>query len=116
MFRVIVAGSRDFDDYKLLKSKLDFYLKNKKDIVIMSGTARGADKLGEQYAKEKGYQLLKFPADWNTYGKRAGYIRNKEMLKNADAVICFWDGISKGTEHMIEITRKINKPLRVVKY
>ena len=76
-FRVIVAGSRNFDDYGLLSDTLDKLLQNKgKDVVIVSGTARGADTLGEQYAAERGFQISRFPADWDRFGKSAGYRRN----------------------------------------
>lgn len=119
VFRVIVAGSRDFNDYKLLETKLDHYLKNKVvagyNIVIVSGTARGADQLGELYASNKGYSIAKYPADWSL-GKRAGYIRNDLMANNADACVCFWDGISRGTKHMIDIAERKQLISRVVMY
>ena len=119
-FKVIIAGGRDFDDYNMLKTHCDKILSNKRNngyrIIIISGTARGADTLGEQYAKEKGYEVLRFPADWNTYGKRAGYIRNEEMSEHADACICFWDSISNGTRHMINIAKEKRLPLRIVTY
>ena len=58
-FKVIIAGGRDFNNYELLKAKCDYYLSNldEADVVIVSGAARGADKLGEQYAKERGYKI-----------------------------------------------------------
>jgi YspA, cpYpsA-related SLOG family len=118
MFKVIVAGSRDFNDYELLKRKLDVALMHKvsEGITIISGTARGADKLGERYAAEKGYNVIRMSADWNTYGKRAGYIRNEEMAKIADALVAFWDGKSRGTYHMINIAKRYNLPIIVVNY
>lgn len=64
----------------------------KDDITVVSGKARGADTLGEQYAKEHGYSIQYFPADWERYGKAAGYLRNTEMAKNADALVAFWTG------------------------
>ena len=118
-FRVIIAGSRGFNDYNLLEEKCDFLLSEKvktHDIVIVSGTARGADKLGERYARERGYELEAHPADWDKYGKSAGYRRNQEMAEVADAVICFWDGTSKGTKHMIDIAKEKNLMLRVIQY
>lgn len=107
IFRVIVAGSRDFTDYDLLKSKLDFLLKNRNNIIIVSGTAKGADKLGEQYAKERGYKIAEYPADWSL-GKKAGYLRNKQMAENADAAVIFWDGESPGSKHMIDLAKEKN--------
>ncbi len=76
MFRVIIAGSRDFSDYVLLRQTMDILLSNiKEDITVVCGKARGADTLGEQYAKERGYAVAYFPADWDKYGKAAGFIR-----------------------------------------
>ena len=115
-FKVIIAGGRDFNDYKLLKQKADFILQNQTEIEIVSGAARGADKLGERYAKEKGYSISSHPADWDKYGKSAGYIRNKEMAEYADALIAFWDGKSKGTKHMIDLAEKQGLKNKVVKY
>lgn len=115
-FRVIVAGSRDFTDYELLKRKLDVILANKspKDITIVSGTARGADQLGERYATERGYNIARFPADWDTFGKSAGHRRNAQMADNADALIAFWDGKSRGTGGMIDIAKKRDLLIRIV--
>ena len=101
--KIIIAGSRNFVDYTKLKTVCDFTLKNQKDIEIVSGTASGADKLGERYAKENGYPVKKFPADWKKNGKAAGPIRNKQMAEYADGLIVFWDGKSKGTESMINL-------------
>ena len=77
-FKVIIAGGRDFSDYELLKSKCDYYLSNLDNpkVIIISGAARGADSLGEQYARERGYDIDSHPADWDKYGKSAGYRRN----------------------------------------
>lgn len=118
-FRVVVAGGREFSDYETLARFLDRLLKNKVDthsIAIVSGCARGADKLGERYANERKYQLLQFPADWDRHGKSAGYKRNKVMAQNSDASAIFWDGQSKGTKHMIDLTQQYGNPLRICRY
>lgn len=116
-FKVIIAGGREFDDYPLLEKTMDNLLSNVKvNIVVVCGMARGADSLGEKYAKSKGYQIDYFPADWKLYGKRAGYIRNEQMAKNADALVAFWDGQSRGTKHMIDLARKYNLKVRVKRY
>lgn len=104
--KVIIAGTRTFSDYEKLKDHCDFLLSDQPEVEIVSGNAAGADKLGEQYAKEKGYKLTVFPADWNKYGKRAGYLRNKQMAEYADGLIAFWDGKSRGTEMMIKLAEK----------
>lgn len=116
MFKLVVAGGRDFSDYDLLKCKLDRLLANKKDIVIVCGGAKGADALGEKYAMERGYIIQYFLADWDTHGKSAGYKRNKQMAMNSDATVAFWDGKSKGTKHMIDLTKTYGNALRVIKY
>lgn len=118
VFRLIVAGSRDFVNYELLKQKCDSLLSLKKQthsIVIVSGTARGADQLGERYAAERGYQVERFPADWENDGKAAGPIRNAQMAAYADALVAFWDGRSRGTKDMIERAEMRNLPVRVIR-
>jgi hypothetical protein len=119
-YKIIVAGGRKFNNYDLLKDKLDYYLKDKinqgYDIVIVSGTATGADSLGEKYAIEKGYKIERYPAEWDNYGLSAGYKRNVEMAKVANACVVFWNGTSKGSKHMIDIATNRNIPLRIVKY
>lgn len=62
--------------------------------------------MGERYAKERGYAVSEHPADWDRYGKSAGYIRNKEMAEEADALMAFWDGKSRGTMHMINLAKE----------
>jgi hypothetical protein len=114
--KVIIAGSRDFDDYNGLCKYCDHVLQNQKEIEIVSGTAKGADQLGEKYATERGYAIKKFPADWDKHGRSAGYIRNEEMAKYADALIAFWNGNSKGTEHMINLAKKYNLKIKVRNY
>ncbi len=125
MYKIIIAGSRDFHDYELLKIEVDKFIDEYKatlsasddnSISIVSGHARGADKLGEQYAREYSYFCYVMPADWDKHGKRAGYLRNASMAKEADALIAFWDGQSRGTYHMIELAKKENLKIKVVEY
>lgn len=107
-FRVVVAGSRTFKDYDLLSEELDKYLRDyaDRDIIIISGTANGADKMGERYAMEKGYALEKYPALWDKYGDAAGPKRNQQMAEIADAAVVFWDGQSAGSKNMIECAER----------
>lgn len=119
-FFCLVVGSRSFDDYALMKDKLDVLLRNQTKIVIVSGGAKGADTLAEQYAKDKGYQTIVFPAKWDEHGKSAGYIRNAEMHEfisrfSKRGCVAFWDGKSKGTKHNFELAERYNTPLKVVK-
>ena len=101
MYKVIIAGTRDFSDYALLCSYADEVLAGRKGVEIVSGGARGADALGEQYARERGFALKVFPAEWKKWGAAAGPIRNAQMADYADALIAFWDGKSAGTRDMI---------------
>lgn len=83
---------------------------------IVSGTARGADTLGEEYGESAGLLVHKRPADWDSYGKVAGFIRNKEMAEEADGLIAFWDGKSKGTKHMIDVALDKGIEVHVFRY
>ena len=119
IFRVIIAGTRSFNDYDLLRVSCNNLLSEKQrthTVVIISGTARGADQMGERYARERGFQLRRFPADWEQYGKSAGHIRNAKMADNADALIAFWNGESKGTKNMIDNARRKSLAVRVIQY
>lgn len=134
MQKIIIAGSRNFMDYILLKTELDKLFTE--PFIVISGCAAGADTLGEQYAIEKGYLIEKHPADWkninvpickvryNKYGAynaMAGHNRNAEMLEsvknNSDGgcVVVFWDGQSKGTENMIKISQNAGIPVHIVR-
>jgi len=110
--KLIVAGSREFNDYDLLKKSIQENFQRYEVEEIVSGTARGADTLGEQFAKEYSIPVKQFPANWDLYGKSAGYRRNAEMANYADALIAFWNGESKGTMHMINLAKEKN--LKVV--
>lgn len=114
--KVIIAGGRDFADYNLLCTECDIFLANQEEVEIVSGQANGADKLGEQYAKEKGYPIKIFSPEWRTYGKGAGHITNKKMAEYSNALIAFWDGNSKGTKHMIDTATNTGLIVEVVNY
>ena len=113
--KIIVAGGRDFTNYQILDTILSEHINPPFDIII-SGDAIGADSLGSIWANKHGIYVLHFPANWNTYGKSAGFIRNAEMGEAADALIAFWDGKSKGTKHMIQTMRFSKKPYYVYNY
>jgi hypothetical protein len=118
-FKVIIAGSRGFSNYKLLREQCNKYLREKRrtcNIIIVSGHARGADTLGEKYAQDEGFDLEIYPAQWKKLGKQAGYRRNEQMAEVADALIAFWDGESKGTKHMIDIMNAKSLQVKVVEY
>ena len=116
--RVVVAGCRDYNNYDEAKQHIDFCIsdiRKKYTIIFVSGGCRGADMLGEQYAKQNGYKIERYPAEWDKYGKSAGPKRNKKMAEAADYIICFWDFKSKGTKTMINYAQEFNKPIRIKK-
>ena len=80
---------------------------------VVSGTALGADELGEMWAIDHDIPIKRFKPDWKQHGKAAGPIRNKQMAEYADAAIVFWDGSSKGSKNMIDTMKKLNKPVTV---
>lgn len=114
--RVIVAGSRYYNNYEEAKKYIDFFISNIKNeytLIFLSGDCCGADKIGEKYAIEKGHKIEIYPAEWEKYGKSVGPLRNKIMAEKCDYVICFWDGKSSGTKSMIECEIKIGKPVKI---
>ena len=125
--RIIIAGSRDFDNYKVLEDESSKIIEKElnddiQSIRIISSTARGADQLGERFAKKYNYSISCFPAEWGLYGKSAGYRRNAEMAKfavsnnNVGILIAFWDSQSKGTKHTIDLFKEKGIPCKVVRY
>ena len=116
-YRVIIAGSRSFNDYELLREQCLSILQEKMRthrVIIVSGHARGADSLGERFANEFRLPFELHPAKWRLLGKAAGMVRNAEMAKCSDALISFWDGESRGTRHMINFARKRGLEVSVI--
>jgi hypothetical protein len=114
MKRVIIAGGRDFDDADQLDAVCSSLLPA--DAVVLSGTARGADTMGADWANCNYLPVEEYPADWDAHGKAAGYVRNALMASKADTLIAFWDGVSKGTEHMIDIALGAGLEVHVYRY
>ncbi|MCQ2229734.1 MAG: DUF2493 domain-containing protein [Bacteroidales bacterium] len=116
--RIAIVGSRTFDDYQVLVDFVDSLVKEYNyDITeIVSGGARGADRLGERYAAERNIEIMVFKPDWVTKGKFAGYLRNKEIINYCDVCIAFWDGKSRGTKHDIDLCERMGKPCHVYNY
>lgn len=120
-YKVVICGSREFNDYEFLKEHCDNILVSKREthnIVIISGAARGADALGERYAEENGFKLIRIPADWDRFGKRAGFLRNKKMADLANGCIGFIvkDVKCSGTEMMLRISQEKNLKVRRIEY
>lgn len=112
---LIVAGSREFSDYLLLKTILDKVIKGRKDICIISGACKGPDLMGEKYARDNGLDVKIFLPDWSI-SRKAGPIRNKAMAEVAHKCICFYDGVSRGTKSMMNICKEKSIPCMVVLY
>ena len=116
MYKVIIAGTRTFNNYPLLRKKLDEFLADRTCVEIVSGGASGADSLGEKYALEKGFPLRRFVADWDRFSRAAGPIRNALMAEDADALVVFWDGSRRGTASMIKEASKRHLRVQIVQY
>jgi hypothetical protein len=116
MLKVIVAGGRDFNDYHLLEEKLNNLFSKTANVLIISGMANGTDSLAVKYAEENKLRVSEFPAKWQKHGRASGFRRNVEMARFADACVCFWNGKSAGTKHMIDTAKRMNLKLRVIMY
>lgn len=119
-FHCLIVGSKGYTDYAAFKAKCDALLAGKTDIEIVSGGASGTDAMAERYAHDHGYSLQIFPAERSRYGKRAGYVRNREMHSYISTftdrgVIAFWDGSSRGTAQSFALSKEFDNPLRVIK-
>lgn len=111
MTKTIIAGGRDVHDYGLL---LDAINECGWEISsVVSGGARGADALGEQYAKIRTLPVEKYLPDWTRDGRAAGPIRNRKMAENAEALIALWDGVSSGTKNMIATATQLGLKVHV---
>ena len=117
---VIIAGGRDFDYYDRLAAFMDQWTMDNDmgpdNTDFVSGEANGADSLGKKWALSRGYKVALFPANWELYGKSAGYRRNEEMAKAATHLVAFWDGRSRGTAHMVSTADRYNLKIRVERY
>ena len=117
---LIIAGGRDFTDQLTMATAIKAIINSNglttTPITLVCGMAAGADMTGCILAKKWNWPVAEYPADWKTHGKSAGPIRNKQMADNADALIAFWDGKSRGTANMIRTMEAANKPVIVIPY
>jgi|AntRauTorckE6833_2_1112554.scaffolds.fasta_scaffold57331_1 hypothetical protein len=106
MINVVIAGSGKFKDYETLEvtcNSLIGHLPKDNVTIIHGARPEGVDALAVEYAEKNGYKNIEeFPADWDSYKKAAGPIRNKRMAEKGDMVIVFWNGYSKGSWNMIQ--------------
>lgn len=112
--RVVVAGSRSFQNYPLMCKELD-KIKDRIECIV-SGDAAGADTYGCMYARDNNIPIRHCPADWQKYGTAAGYVRNKQMGDYGDELVAFWDGVSPGTNDIINYMKKLGKKVTVIEY
>lgn len=131
--KLAIIGSRDFNDYDLLKSTIIKYFSNESGFTfdeVISGAAAGADSLGAKYSKEYGIKLMEYKAEWdnleakpciiktNKYGKKynalAGHNRNSLIINDADLILAFWDGKSTGTKDSLTKAKNLKKPTFII--
>lgn len=135
-YKIAVIGSRSFTNKNLMKAELLELIKSRgideKDVVIISGGAKGADLMAEVIADECGFSKNIMRANWEdltvpnvrkkinawnkVYNANAGHDRNLKMAKECDEAIAFWDGVSPGTKNMISNVKMLCKPIKVVRY
>lgn len=112
--KVIVAGSRGITDEQLIRGEMKALWSDLGPFEVVSGDARGVDRISGRIAERAGVTVHHFPADWDRLGRSAGYRRNEEMARFADYLLVFWDGRSKGTRHMMDLASKHGLPISVV--
>ena len=125
--KLAIIGSRSFDNYNLLENTIKLYLARcitgrnvpencwqYKFDEIISGGAIGADALGAIFAHENNIKLTEFIPDWKKYGKKAGILRNEDIIKNCDVVLAFWNSESRGTANSLSIAKKLKKTTIIV--
>lgn len=113
--KIAVVGSRDFKDKEFVCQIISerFIMCCDYRATLVSGGARGVDSIAEEFANAHLIKTIIFKPDWDKYGKSAGFIRNKLIIDEADMVLAFWNGSSKGTKHSIDLAIKAGKPLNI---
>ncbi len=114
--KVIIAGCRDFTDYEFFDERVGEILcaTQPRDIEIISGGAKGVDTMARNLATNHRIKCTVMPADWDTHGKAAGPIRNRQMAEYGTHLIAFWDGKSRGTKNMIEEATSRGLKIRII--
>ena len=113
---IAIVGGRNFKNYIKMKKYIEDNLNVSQIDNIVSGGAKGADSLGRRFAEEHNISMITHLPDWDRYGKSAGFKRNPLIVADADTVIAFWDGKSKGTKDTITLAREAGKFVQVVIY
>lgn len=105
--RTIIAGSRTIIDQATVEraiAQAPFRV-----TLVLSGDARGVDRAGAAWARARGIPVELYPADWKRHGRKAGILRNEVMGEKCDALIAVWDGVSRGTKHMIDYATTLGR-------
>ena len=119
MQKIAIVGGRTFDMKEYMHGVLIHLIATgaiENNLTLVCGEAKGADSVGRVLFEEVTLPIESYPADWDKYGKSAGYIRNAEMAEMCDVAVAFWDGESRGTKHMIDAVRKLGKVCHVFYY
>jgi hypothetical protein len=107
---IAIVGSREGVPYQLVYELVEkLATKYNGNLTIVSGGARGVDRHAENAARRFRVPTLIYNAEWEKYGKRAGFLRNEQIVDASDEVYAFWNGESRGTEHTINLARKAGK-------
>lgn len=112
--RLAIIGGRDFSDYGLLCAVMAKVRTPLTEVV--SGAAAGADRLGARWGREHGVWVRELVPLWAMHGKKAGFLRNSDIIETSDAVLAFWDGVSSGTRDSIHKARQHGLVVHVVNY
>lgn len=122
MLRLAVVGSRDFKDYTLMQEVLDTFIKKTRPVrvVVISGGAKGADRLAVRWAQSRNFPTSVFLPKWirqdGSKDLTAGFARNKLIVDNCDVMFAFWDGKSRGTKNSIDLATKARKQVYVIEW
>lgn len=120
MTKLLVCGSRTITNVSWIFSEIEKYISESNlqysDIHIIEGSAKGVDKIAKQFADDRNIPVIEMPADWKSYGRAAGPIRNEQMVRLCDQCLILWDGKSRGTKNDIDLCDKYNKSNKIVIY
>lgn len=111
---ICIAGSRGFKNKQLVVAWMETNFFKDEDILINGNCQDGVDAWALREAQLHGFKLQVYDPDWQRWGKRGGVVRNEEMVRDADKVVCFWDGVSPGTKSTIDFALKYQKDLEVI--
>jgi len=114
--KIAIIGSRTFNDYDNLVRYIAENINVFRIELVVSGGAKGTDKLGELFALHNNIPMKIYKPDWRKYGKIAGPIRNKQIVKEVDIVFAFWDCKSKGTKNAIGLAKTMKKKVHIFRY